>query len=85
MKRMRTKIGKKLVGSLITCSLVFGLLPGISVTALPALPDGIVTTDATPRTTVKAGTPAIYGGIVLSALTGSEDIKVKDRDQCYEY
>ena len=84
MKMMRTKLGKKLVGSLITCSLVFGLLPGISVTALPALPDGIVTTDATPRTTVKAGTPAIYGGIVLSALTGSEDIKVSDGDHRFQ-
>ena len=84
MKMMRTKLGKKLVGSLITCSLVFGLLPGISVTARSALPDGTVDVDATPTATVKAGTPATYGGIVLSALTGSEDIKVANGDHRFQ-
>ena len=84
MKMMRTKLGKKLVGSLITCSLVFGLLPGISVTALTDLPDGTVDVNATPTVTVKAGTPATYGGIVLSALTGTQDIKVTDDDHRFQ-
>ncbi len=76
MKRTNTKLGKKLLGGLITCSLVFSLFPGIAATADDAIQDGIVKVDVTPQQTVNVGHTTPINGIILTPKTAAQEIKV---------
>ncbi|MBO6192622.1 MAG: DUF4214 domain-containing protein [Clostridiales bacterium] len=82
MKKAKTSIGRKLLGSFVTMALVFGMLPGMLTTAdveeAPST-DGVVQVNVTPSSNVTASAPATIGGITLSVPSGqSEGISMPD-------
>ena len=76
MKKAKTSIGRKLLGSFVTMALVFGMLPGMLTTAdveEDASTDGVVSVDVTPSSNVTASAPATIEGITLSVPRGQSE------------